>query len=450
MVLDKIQNRRDRSNQFHYTSSKSGDRGREGREGRGGRGGVENDGGSLSLSSSIMLSSSSIKIKRRFVHIHRWLVCVMVGLTLVWIVMILRLLQVEVQEEKEKENPASPFLLRPYLLNTTTTTTTTTNNNNNTNTNYNFEKKNTTTINDNKNINNNNCPSSSRSSILNDLTDEQRNPIIGRRWMVRPPSGRNLYLMCCDTTKGSFNILLHERWAPIGVKHLLNMIEGKEDTETETKQNQNNNNNNNNKHYFDTEIPFFRCTDACQFGLSSNKTLTKQYGKSIHDDPLWLPTGPSNRFFDFNSSADADGDADADDEKGKKQKQKQIKRYPKGVLTHAGAGNNSRSVQFVLTLKPNKFMGGGSPWETPLGEIVTIVGDDGDGPDKNNNNENNNNDDDISIPDIYTGYGEKGPGQALLKREGVTDESGGVRQKWPLLDYLLQCSIVDRLIVDET
>jgi len=43
-----------------------------------------------------------------------------------------------------------------------------------------------------------------------------------------------------------------------------------------------------------------------------------------------------------------------------------IKRYPKGVLAQARAGNNSLSVQFVFTLKPNKFMGGGSQWEVPL------------------------------------------------------------------------------------
>ena len=335
--------------------------------------------------------------------------------------MILRLLQ---EQEEKEEKLSSPFLLRSSSHTTTTTTTT--------NSDYNFEKKkkkkkNTTTIkNKNNNNNNNNCPSSSRSSILNDLTDEQRNPTIGRRWMVRPPSGGNLYLMCCDTTKGSFNILLHEQWAPIGVKHLIHMIEGnQEEIKGGNKQNNNNNNNNNsnnnnNKHYFDTEIPFFRCTDACQFGLSSNKTLTKQYRKSIPDDPLWLPTGSSNRVFDFDynynsssSGADADTDTDAGtDGKGRnqKQKQKQIKRYPKGVLTHAGAGNNSRSVQFVLTLKPNKFMGGGSPWEVPLGEIVTIVGAGtgagaSAGGDDNKNNENNNNnnndDDDISIPDIY-------------------------------------------------
>ena len=204
--------------------------------------------------------------------------------------------------------------------------------------------------------------------------------------MVQPPSGGNLYLMCCDTTKGAFHVLLHENWAPIGVPHLLEMLEGG---------------------YFETEIPLFRCTDACQFGLSANTSLTKEFGKKIVDDPLWLPTGKENRF-----------------SKGPNP----IKRYPKGVLTHAGAGKNSRSVQFVLTLKPNKYMGGGSPWEVPLGEVVEAPGYDGE---------------DVSLPDLYTGYGEKGPGQGLLRREGVSEE---VREKWPLLDYVLRCSVEDRLL----
>ena len=64
--------------------------------------------------------------------------------------------------------------------------------------------------------------------------------------------------MCCDTTKGSFNILLHEQWAPIGVKHLIHMIEGnQEEIKGGNKQNNNNSNNDNKHHYFDTEIPFF-------------------------------------------------------------------------------------------------------------------------------------------------------------------------------------------------
>ena len=78
-------------------------------------------------------------------------------------------------------------------------------------------------------------------------------------------------------------------------------------------------------------------------------TLTREFDRrSITDDPPWLPTGPEHR---FSSSPGRD----------------RIERYPKGVLTHAGSGPNSRGVQFVLTLKPNKFMGGGSPWEVPLG-----------------------------------------------------------------------------------
>jgi len=242
-------------------------------------------------------------------------------------------------------------------------------------------------------------------SIRKDLVEEQRNPTIGKRWMVRPPTGGNLHLMCCETTKGSFRVLLHERWAPIGVRHLLEMMRGG---------------------YFDTEIPLFRCTDACQFGLSANKTLTKEFDrhKSIPDDPAWLPTGPEHR---YSNASNTD----------------RIKRYPKGVLTHAGSGKNSRGVQFVLTLKPNKFMGGGSPWEVPLGEVVDEFSSVGV---NNGNNENDGVFVDVSLPDFYTGYGEKGPGQGLLRREGV---SQSVREKWPLLDYVLRCSIVDQFIVDD-
>lgn len=320
-------------------------------------------------------SSSSSSINRRFVDMHRWIQCGLVGMLLVYWAVVFKLLS-QVQNEEpavtKSLQPPKPPPPSPDKFN------------------------NITTINgsqgsaDGENGTRYNCRS--RSSILRDLTADQRDPDIGPRWIVRPPPGGNLYLMCCDTTKGPFSVLLHERWAPIGVRHLVSMLEGGQ--------------------YFDTEIPLFRCTDACQFGLSSNQSLTKQYrGRGIPDDPLWLPTGPGNRF-------SSDG---------------KIKRYPKGVLTHAGAGNNSRGVQLVLTLKPNKFMGGGSPWEVPLGEVVSLGKE---GKDSN---------DDVWLPDIFTGYGEKGPPQGLLMREGVSES---VRRKWPLLDYVLKCSILDRLIVD--
>ena len=320
--------------------------------------------------------SSSFEIHGRFRKIHRFILCGITGLFLVWILGVAKLLQ----QRGGENTPAQTNALSvpsPKPKNTPNTI-------------RGHQLK---------------CPLS-KISILHNLTDEQRNPTVGNRWMVRPPPGGNLYLMCCDTTKGSFHVLLHEKWAPLGVPHLLGMLEGG---------------------YFETEIPLFRCTDACQFGLSSNATLTKQFGKSIPDDPLWLPTGPEHRFSEGPNP---------------------IKRYPKGVLTHAGGGRNSRGTQFVLTLKPNKFMGGGSPWEVPLGEVVEAHGPSSSSSSNSNRNSNSNNTKnsgngfvDVSLPDIYTGYHEKGPGQGLLRREGV---SASVREKWPLLDYVLACSIVDR------
>jgi hypothetical protein len=41
---------------------------------------------------------------------------------------------------------------------------------------------------------------------------------------------------------------------------------------------------------------------------------------------------------------------------------------------------------------------------------------------------------------IYTGYGEKGPSQKILRHEGASD---AVRNKWPSMDYIQSCKIVD-------
>jgi hypothetical protein len=83
----------------------------------------------------------------------------------------------------------------------------------------------------------------------------------------------------------------------------------------------------------------------------------------------------------------------------------------------------------VITLKPNKFMGGGSPWETPLGEFV--------------GNKSFN-----ALTKWFTGYGEKGPtrSQKILKEQGV---SSFVRTNWSLMDYILSCPVVDELDQDK-
>jgi cyclophilin family peptidyl-prolyl cis-trans isomerase len=60
-------------------------------------------------------------------------------------------------------------------------------------------------------------------------------------------------LVCCQTTKGNLNLLLHHKWAPLGVAHYLDMVAA--------------------GYFSASTIPLFRCTDACQFGLSGNARM---------------------------------------------------------------------------------------------------------------------------------------------------------------------------------
>ena len=215
--------------------------------------------------------------------------------------------------------------------------------------------------------------------FISDLSDAQLHPVAGDRHMVTPPQGGKLSLLCFETTQGNMNLLVHERWAPIGVARLLEMVQNR---------------------YFETKIPLFRCTDACQFGLAGDPAFTERFSSRLLDDPMWLPPGQNHR---ENSQG--------------------VRRYPQGYFTYAGGGNHTRSNQFVLTLKPNKFMGGGSPWEVPIGELVGKESFE-------------------TMSKFYTGYGEKGPPQGLLHREG---NSIKVQTEWPLLDYITGCTLVDEV-----
>ena len=47
---------------------------------------------------------------------------------------------------------------------------------------------------------------------------------------------------------------------------------------------------------------------------------------------------------------------------------------------------------------------------------------------------------------VYTGYGEMGPSQGLLHREG---NSIKVQTGWPLLDYVTGCRVVDEAELPE-
>jgi len=45
-----------------------------------------------------------------------------------------------------------------------------------------------------------------------------------------------------------------------------------------------------------------------------------------------------------------------------------------------------------------------------------------------------------TLDEIYTGYGEKGPSQARLSKEGSSE---GIGRDFPELDYILSCDVVD-------
>jgi peptidyl-prolyl cis-trans isomerase A (cyclophilin A) len=218
---------------------------------------------------------------------------------------------------------------------------------------------------------------------LSDLTSAERFPVASKeRHMVTPPKDneKGVALVCCDTTAGPWNILVHYSWAPLGAQRFVEMVQAQ---------------------YFDTSVPLMRCLPGflCQFGLNGHPEIMKPFRHSIPDDPNWLPMGPDHR-------QNAIG----------------VKRFQRGYLAYAGAGVASRDTQFIVALADNGPLAGGSPWEVPWGELVGAHSYE-------------------TLQRIYTGYGEKGPSQALLSK---ADALSYVKEHYPDIDYVNSCRIVDR------
>lgn len=214
---------------------------------------------------------------------------------------------------------------------------------------------------------------------LSDLSESERFPKEGPRHMVAPPADGKMTLVCCQTTQGPWNIAVHHNWAPLGAQRFLEMVR---------------------TGYFSTQIPLMRCIKEflCQFGLSVDATLTKKWDANLVDDPQWLPPGPTNR-----------------------ENAKGVKRFTKGYLAYAGGGPNTRSNQFFVALTNVPTLAGGSPWEVPWGELVGAHSYE-------------------ALDKVYTGYDDNGPAQGRFRQEGALEE---VREKFPKLDWVTSCTIVD-------
>ncbi|KAL7528608.1 hypothetical protein ACHAXR_002529 [Thalassiosira sp. AJA248-18] len=219
-----------------------------------------------------------------------------------------------------------------------------------------------------------------------DLALSEIHPRAGpHRHIVSPPPDESpVTLVTCSTTAGYLHILVHESWAPLGAQRFLQMVESK---------------------YFSTKVALMRCIKnfLCQFGIAGDPSYNEPYiGKNniLKDDTNWLPEGPTHRKNELG-----------------------VKRFGKGYLAYAGSGKNSRSNQLIISLNDNERLGGGSPWEVPWGEIV-------------------GGESFSTLDKIFTGYGEKGPSQGRLRREGSSD---GVRKDFPNLDYILHCDVIESI-----
>ena len=202
------------------------------------------------------------------------------------------------------------------------------------------------------------------------------------RHIVKPPSGP-VVLVCCQTTKGVWNIAVHKTWAPIGAENFLNMVTSG---------------------FFSSKVGLFRSLKGflIQFGLAGEPAVQKKFeetmlkGKhgNLPDDPQWLPAGPPGR--EING----------------------VRRFQKGYFAYAGAGKNSRGTQLIVAFEDNLYLGGGSPWEVPWGQLV------GDASFE-------------TLKKIYTGYGEA-PSQGKIRNRG----NQYLEAEYPLLDFINECVVV--------
>ena len=200
--------------------------------------------------------------------------------------------------------------------------------------------------------------------------------------IVKPPEGP-VDLVCCETTKGVWNIAVHKTWAPVGAANFLKMVSSG---------------------FFSSKVGLFRSLKGflIQFGLAGDPEVQRSFeagmlgGKhgSLPDDPPWLPLGPTGR--------EIDG----------------VRRFQRGYFAYAGAGKNSRGTQLIVAFDDNLYLGGGSPWEVPFAQLVGAESF-------------------ATLAKIYTGYGEA-PSQGKIRNRG----KAYLEADFPLLDYVLGCRLV--------
>jgi hypothetical protein len=154
-------------------------------------------------------------------------------------------------------------------------------------------------------------------------------------------------------------------------------------------------------HYFFNKVPLMRCVAGwlCQFGLAGQASAL--FAKKIKDDKQWLVQPAA-------SAAEENGSSS-------------VKMFARGYFAYAGGGPNTRGRQLFVALADSSTLGAGGPWEVPWGELVGKHSFE-------------------TLANIYTGYGEQGPDQDALTKEGAHEM---IAKDFPLLDYIISCAVVD-------
>lgn len=132
-----------------------------------------------------------------------------------------------------------------------------------------------------------------------------------------------LTLVCCMTTAGPWNIVVHHSWAPHGAQRFLDMVQSG---------------------YFSLKVPLMRCVDRwiCQFGLAGKRS--EDWQVKIPDDPQWMTTP------EYGNS------------EGKLY-------FKTGFFGYAGYGPKTRGRQFFVSLSDHNRLGE-QLWEVPWGELI--------------------------------------------------------------------------------
>eukprot|EP00440_Ansanella_granifera_P002997 gb/GFBE01003268.1/.p1 GENE.gb/GFBE01003268.1/~~gb/GFBE01003268.1/.p1 ORF type:complete len:256 (+),score=47.06 gb/GFBE01003268.1/:1-768(+) len=167
----------------------------------------------------------------------------------------------------------------------------------------------------------------------------------------------------CDTTRGKLRIKLNPDGAPQGVRRFLDMV----------------------RDGFVKDQAIFRAMRnfIAQFGISGEQLMNEKWASTIPDDAQTVRPP-----------------------------------FPKGTVSFAGNGENSRNTQLFITLGDMSESLGTRPWEVPIGHVY---------------------EEDLGVLDqFFVGYGE-----SIDQEELLSKGNAWAKEYYPRLDYIKECSLIN-------